>query len=310
MSISRLFCFLVASILCAPAPTKAQSELRPEQMRAGSEFKECDACPTMVVVPRGQFVMGSPKTESGHQKEEGPQHEVTIPVAFAVGKFEILKSEYETFATETARKMEGCWAFGENSGLPEEKADLSFRNPGYEQTDKHPVACMSWEDARAYVEWLSKKTGANYRLLSEAEWEYSARAGSQQRFSYGDDPAQLCRSGNGADADASKHLPKEWTYYHCSDGYVYSATGGVYEPNSFGLYDMTGNIWEWVEDCYHDSYVGAPTDGTAWTKKKCQEHILRGGSWSHDAQYLRLAYRCGSESIRYYLAGFRVARTP
>ena len=173
-----------------------------------------------------------------------------------------------------------------------------------------PVINVSWEDARAYAAWLSRKTGEGYRLLSEAEWEYAARAGTTSAYYWGADADSGCDYMNGADATA-KSSNSEWTTVSCDDGYLNTAPAGSFKPNRFGLYDVTGNVWEWVEDCYENSYsAGQPSDGRAFTKSSCSSRVLRGGSWVYNPGGLRSALRGRlTPAYRNLSMGFRVART-
>ena len=177
------------------------------------------------------------------------------------------------------------------------------------ETGHDPVVCVNWKDAQAYVSWLSRMTDKTYRLLSEAEWEYVARAGTRTRYWYGDDKGadQLCTYGNGAAQETSF----DWKNDACGDGYERTAPVGSFRSNSFGLHDVHGNVWEWVEDCWHDSYSGAPSDGRAWTSGgDCSLRVLRGGSWDNAPGNLRAAIRYRNDDVgRFYSVGFRVART-
>ena len=199
----------------------------------------------MVVVPAGDFMMGSPEKERGRSDEEGPQHRVTIAKPLAIGKFSITRGEFAAFVKETDHKTEE----GAMSSGPEWKhqPDRSWRSPGFDQDDRHPVVCVNWHDAKEYVAWLSKKVGKAYRLLTEAEREYAARAKTATRYSFGDDDAAL----------------SEYAWYRPNSG---GATHPVGEkkPNAFGLFDMHGNVWAWCEDTWHSNYHGAPNDGSAW----------------------------------------------
>ena len=170
---------------------------------------------------------------------------------------------------------------------------------------------VSWEDAQEYVRWLSRETGEEYRLLSEAEWEYVARAGTQTARYWGESESGQCRYGNGRDATANVELEYDFlTPVSCSDGYVRTAPVGLFEPNAFGLYDVLGNVWEWTQDCWNDSYSGAPPDGSAWRSGDCSARVLRGGSWGIRPRNLRSASRFRySAGNRSFSDGFRVART-
>ncbi|MBN8979916.1 MAG: SUMF1/EgtB/PvdO family nonheme iron enzyme, partial [Rhizobiales bacterium] len=183
---------------------------------------------------------------------------------------------------------------------------------GNKQTGSHPVTCIGWIDAKAYVEWLSRKTKTNYRLLTEAEWEYAARAGTTSSYSFGDDKSSLCTYGNIADQTYKRtSVGKNEDIEQCSDGYAFAAPIGKYLANAFGLYDMHGNVSEWTEDCWNDSYDGAPTDGTAWNSGTCSSRVQRGGNWDYDGGSSRSAARTyGSiQGSGYNFIGFRVART-
>jgi formylglycine-generating enzyme required for sulfatase activity len=270
-------------------------------------FRDCSGCPEMVKVPAGSFVMGSSANETDRDDDEGPQHQVRIARPFAVGKFVVTVEQYAAFVQATGHESgNSCstWTDGKWSPAP----GRSWRNPGYAQEPSHPAVCLSWNDAKAYAAWLSGKTGKPYRLLTEAEWEYAARAGSPTRYYFGDEDGDFCRFGNGADQTAKKAHPY-WTALPCDDGYLTTAPVGAFKPNRFGLYDMLGNVWQWVEDCYTSSYRDAPTDGTARMSADCRLHSLRGGSWNDSAKSLRSASRNGvATEERNNTDGLRVAR--
>jgi formylglycine-generating enzyme required for sulfatase activity len=269
------------ALLCAvTAPARAEEDghsvLAAGQERAAkprAEFTECANCPTMIVVPAGSFVMGSPATETDRGANEGPQHRVTIAKPFAVGRTEV------TFA-----QWDACVAAG---------ACRQVSDNGWGRGDR-PVINVGWRDAAQYVEWLAGVTGKPYRLLSEAEWEYAARAGTTTRFSFGDDDTELGRYA--------------W-YFKNSNRKTQAA--GTKEANAFGLYDMQGNVYEWVADPWHDSYENAPSDGSVWQNDPApNRHVVRGGSWYFDAKELRSASRAGPPSgLQDGNVGFRVGRT-
>lgn len=290
-----------------PQPLSAAEECA---LKPKDPFKECDKCPLMVVVPAGMFTMGSPPNETLHVNG-APQHSVSILHAFAIGKFAVTLDQFSDFAEEAGYDAgTRCWTFEE--GKWEERSNRTFRNPGFSQTGSHPAVCLSWNDASAYVEWLSKKTGKRYRLLTEAEWEYAARAGTSTRYFFGDSESDMCRYGNGADQTAKSAITgtTDWNFLPCSDDHAYTAPVGSFLPNAFGLYDMHGNVWQWVEDCWHDNYDGAPSDGSAWISGDCSRRVLRGGSWSNGPRLLRAAiHYWNSADGRDNLDGMRVART-
>lgn len=276
-----------------PLTSEAESRLSP-----GSEFRECPTCPLMVVLPPGEFSMGSAQTEIAARRandNEGPAHPVTISRPFAVGKFEVTFSEWDACVADG-----GCRGYrpGDN---------------GWGR-GKLPVINVSWDDAKLYVRWLSGKTGKIYRLLSEAEWEYAARAKSTTRFYFGDDARGLCKYANVADeSGSSKVLGKAGfnTWLVCNDGYANTAPVGSFTPNAFRLHDMHGNVVEWVEDIWHDDYKGAPSDGSPWTSgADPQFRIGRSGSHYHLEAGLTSAFRLKYQSTSYgNLIGLRVART-
>jgi formylglycine-generating enzyme required for sulfatase activity len=235
------------------------------------------------VVPAGSFVMGSPAGEEGRDADEGPQRTVTISRAFAVGKFEVTFAEWDA-----------CVAGGGCNGY----------RPGDEGWGRgnRPVINVNWNEAQAYVQWLSNRTGKRYRLLSEAEWEYVARAGETTAYPWG---------------SSASHEFANYGKDECCDGlaqgrdrWVNTSPVRSFPANRFGLHDMHGNVYEWTEDCYNESYAGAPSDGSAWRSGDCSRRVLRGGSWDFGPRLLRSASRDWLlPTFRYNFIGFRVART-
>ncbi|MDB5874798.1 MAG: hypothetical protein JWQ07_4240 [Ramlibacter sp.] len=267
--------------------------------------------PEMVMVPAGEYTMGSPVAEANRQANEGPRHRVRIGYSFAVGKYPITVGEFARFVEDTHYDA-GDKCFTDEGGV-QPKGGRNWRRPGFDQASTHPVVCMGHNDAEAYVTWLSKKTGHAYRLLSEAEYEYVARAGTRTAYSWGDDPVAACAYANGADMDTQALYPYRalgLTANTCHDGFVVTSPVGSLKPNLFGLYDTTGNAWSWLSDCWNDSYDGAPTDGSAYAGRDCGRRSLRGGSWTNNPSYLRAARRNWSVvGLRLNFDGFRVART-
>ncbi|HXW49151.1 MAG TPA: formylglycine-generating enzyme family protein [Xanthobacteraceae bacterium] len=260
-----------------PLPADAERALK-----AADSFKECDACPEMVVVPAGAFAMGSPAKEDGRNPNEGPQHRVAFARPFAVGRFAVTFDEWDACVADG-----GC-----NNYLPDDDGWGRGRRPAIN---------VSWDDAKAYVAWLSRKSGRAYRLLSEAEREYVARAGTTTPFWWG---ASI--STNEANYDGT------YTYGNGPKGEYRRRTVEVdaFAPNPWGLYQVHGNVWEWTEDCWIDSYQGAPANGAAWIRDPCGFRVVRGGSWGNVPWFLRAAVRFQSyPQHRYGEAGFRVART-
>ena len=289
-------------------------------LRPDESFRECDDCPDMVVLPAATFLMGSPSSEPGRGDDEddspgpgGNPVPVTIARPFAIGKYEVTRGQFAAFVQATSYRVDpGCYARERRRQL---RPELSWTTPGFEQDDKHPVTCVSWQDAVAYVRWLSATTGAGYRLLTEAEWEYAARGGSTARFAFGDNELESCRYGNGADL-TSREADPDWIVAPCRDGFRYTAPVGSFLPNAFGLHDMHGNLWEWVEDCRSDSlqHLSSPAaSGGAGASRSCASdtpRILRGGSWSDPPGRLRSAARvAGPPDARDHIVGLRVARS-
>lgn len=275
--------------------------------QAGKTFRDCPDCPEMVVIPPGSFDMGSPRFEAGLNDTEGPVHRVNIS-AFALGKTEITRGQFATFVSETNYNAgDNCLTF--EDGKWEERNGRNWRDPGYLQEDSHPAACLSWNDAKAYTEWLSRKTGKQYRLPTEAEWEYAARGNTGTARYWGDSTDQACGYANVGDAAMKAQVQGvAWDTHNCTDGYAYTAPVGSFKANAFGLNDMIGNVWEWVEDSFHNSYEGAPTDARVW-QGDGTKRVLRGGSWIHEPLDAQAASRHWFEpSFRDFSFGFRLAR--
>jgi len=278
---------LVAIVwLAAPAALRAQQTGETFRDR-NADGSKCAACPEMVVIPAGSFRMGDLNGDG--DSDEKPVHTVTIPNKFAAGKFEVTRNEFSTFVDATDYSASGECYYHTGSEW-KKSSSKNWRSPGISQTDRDPVVCMNWDDAKAYVRWLSGKTGKDYRLLSEAEWEYAARSGTSTKYHYGND---ISSDQANSKRDAGKTSPV-----------------GSYPANGFGLHDMHGNVWEWTEDCYQDSYRGTPTNGNANTGSDfCLGRVLRGGSWVSNPRNLRSAIRLRRIIVfRSYGYGFRVAR--
>ena len=261
----------------APIPSRVDAARPlPDARRVGERFRDCADCPELVVVPAGSFTMGSPSSEWGRNDDEGPQRRVTIPSPLAVGVYEVTFAEWDACVSASGcsryRRSDRGWGRG-----------------------TRPVISVTWDDAQAYVDWLSRRTGGSYRLLSESEWEYVARGGSRTAYWWGGSVGRnrancfLCGS----------RWDREQT-----------APVGSFGANGFGLHDVSGNVWEWVEDCWHDDYVGAPADGSAWTSGgNCRLGVLRGGSWYSLPGDLRSANRGPPSLAGHDSIGFRVSRT-
>jgi formylglycine-generating enzyme required for sulfatase activity len=297
--------FAIGVMLIAPSSSSAP----------GRVFHDCPGCPEMVVIPPGRFLMGSPSSDP-HRRANGreePQHPVTIGYTFAVGRFDVTRDEYARFARETQlRDPAGC-----NTHVPPQWLtipNLSWHSTGFDQTGRDPVVCVSWTEAVAYATWLSQKTGRRYRLLSEAEYEYVARAGTTGQAFWGDDPTKACAYENGPDSALVETFPEQKAHRDdiipCRDGYVFTAPVGHFKPNPFGLYDIMGNVFVWVQDCFSANYQGAPTDGSARVDKECASRMNRGGSWTSTPTGPRVAQRGTDDALttRVVDLGFRLAR--
>ncbi len=276
---------LAMFFLALPAQVlHAESKSAPDA--PGGAFRDCPLCPEMAVAPAGEFLMGSPETEKGRGRDEGPQHRVAFAQPFAVGKYEVTFSEWDACVADR-----GC-----------------SHNPSDEGwgRGRRPVIDVSFNDAKQYTDWLSNKTGKDYRLLSEAEWEYAARG--QTKTSEPSDPFSTGEtiSYRQANYDAN------FTYGSGQQGAYRQKTTdvGSFQKNAFGLYDMHGNVWEWVQDCYRPSYEGAPADGSPVLFSRCELRVLRGGAWNYHPKLLRSAYRYATApEVRLNNFGFRVARS-
>ncbi len=268
--------YVYAPLLEKPAPTTAKAtppekpSSRPRSTGTTDSIKDCEECPEMISLPPGTFTMGDNKGDLS----EMPAHQVTIKSAFAIGKYEVTIGEWNSCVTAGACKP----------------TSDEVSNNG----DK-PVRDISWADATDYAKWLSKKTKQNYRLPTEAEWEYAARAGTTTTYWWGNSmqPGKAnCKDCGGQTTSDSP------------------AKVGSHDPNPFGIYDMNGNVWEWVDDCWHRNYDGAPSDGSSWDSGNCSVRVIRSGSWRNDKTYVHSASRFKYDAyIRYIQNGFRIAKT-
>jgi formylglycine-generating enzyme required for sulfatase activity len=296
----------------SPAPP-GTPKLRPPSLAAlspGTVFQDCTDCLEMVRVPPGSFQMGSPAFENGRYANEGAVHTVTLRYPLAVSKYPVTRGQWRQYLESTGREGSNhCNGFNQTTARQEQKPEYSWRNPGFEQQDDHPVVCVTFGETLGYAAWLSGKTGQKYRLLSEAEYEYVNRAGGSGAYFWGNDPQAGCRYANMRDGSLKNRFFRVIDIVRCDDGYVFTSPVGRFEPNPFGLYDTTGNVLSWTVDCYHSSYLGAPTDGSAWTSGgDCSAHVVRGGSWFNPPRDLRAAFRAHASTADND-AGFRLART-
>jgi formylglycine-generating enzyme required for sulfatase activity len=267
----------------------------------------------MVVVPAGTFSMGTDRVDIEPDGREGPPHTVSLAKPFALGVYAVTRGEFAQFVHATGyRTKKGCNGVDSEGRWVRNPAKI-WRNPGFTQTDRDPVVCVSWNDAQAYISWLNAKVGANdprygrYRLPSEAEWEYAARAGSATPYYWG--PGASHDQANYGIEDCGPCGAKK----EGRDQWYFTSPVGSFPPNAFGLYDALGNVWQWTQDCMHYGFQGAPPDGSAWmtdTDRACYNRILRGGSWLDPGILLTVFVRNPwSPDDHNYANGFRVART-
>lgn len=292
---------------------------------ASQEFRDCPDCPEMVVIPRGDFIMGSTESEfardlnavprdplhSGsdiprtHMARERPDHGVLIKAPFSLGKYLVTRAEFSKFVKETQYSASGRCTIWESHKF-KHPIGSGWENPGFSQTDRDPVVCVNWRDAKAFIAWMNRKLDSSsasvspvgpYRLPSEAEWEYAARAGTRTARWWGD-PIGVSNAncdGCGSPWDKKQTSPV-----------------GSFRANQFGIHDVLGNVWQWTEDCWNDNHVGAPVDGSARIDGNCEQRVLRGGSWVNEAWVLRSSERTRTSpdsGIRANYNGFRVAKT-
>ena len=297
---------VAAALLLAASPVAADAAA----MQPGETFRDCDGCPLMVVVPAGTFEMGTDGGLKG--RYEGPVHAVTIRRAFAAGVYEVTNAEYGAFIDATGHESgQKCRVWDGETWL--QTPGKSWLDPGYGRPPRpdEPAACISWNDAKAYVQWLAAKTGEPYRLLSEAEWEYLGRGGlPKTRYSWGDRAEDACKTANVFDRSGKQSdIPRFHDSVDCDDGFIEVAPVGQLEPNAYGVYDITGNVWEWVEDCYVMTYFDSQTTEEAQVKHGCDRRGVRGGSWSSALFWQRPEFRGRDpDDLVTHIFGFRVAR--
>jgi formylglycine-generating enzyme required for sulfatase activity len=303
-----------------PARSAARTDAAPN-FRTGQVFRDCPECPEMVVIPAGSFTIGSPASEKDRYVDEEPRRQVSVR-RFAVSKFDITRGEWAVFVSATKRETpQGCtW-----TGRTKDEIDPigSWRNLGFAQDDRHPVVCVTWSDAQDYVHWLSEKTDKKYRLLSESEWEYAARAGTETAYSW----------GSVASHEYANYGADNWGGLASGrDKWVNTSPVGSFPPNAFGLHDMDGNVLQWVQDCFAPDYSALRTDGSAYQRdvqlktagdfaymsgtSSCAYRRLRGGDWGDPPMMIRSAARnlapppkSKLETYRSGGVGFRVAKT-
>jgi len=277
-----------------------------------TKFRDCPQCPDMVVIPPGSFTMGASQSEVDRYAFPSgmslPLHPVRITRQFALGEFLLTRKQYATFVEETGHGGSGCAATTPDTPLLKFDVARSWRDPGFVQADDHPVVCVNWHDAIAYVSWLSKKTGQNYRLPTEAEWEYAGRASGVTGRYFGDAP--ICEFANVRDRSKKLIYSAGQFFNECDGGFSNTSPVGIFPPNGFELYDMIGNVWELVEDCWRFSYADAPSDGTAREGESCKARVRRGASWNSTERYLYTVVSRSADDpeLRREIDGFRIAR--
>lgn len=290
----------------------ADNDLPPGNLR------DCAICPELRIIPAGRFTMGAdaalvndlPWTrpiEGARILWESPKKKIRITKPFALGAFEVTRDQYAEFVKATNRKTNpncvvwaGDWDTSANG--------KTWADPGIPQTADHPVVCVSKNDAEAYAAWLTEITGRVYALPTEAQWEYAFRAGGTTAYPWGENGDDACIHGNIADATLGAAHPAR-AHQACDDSYLYTAPAGMHQPNPWGLYDMTGNVWEWVADCWTPNHDALPTDGSALNTGFCDESPLRGGAYGTGLLFTRSSTRGGPDKhdVRQSWIGFRVA---
>jgi formylglycine-generating enzyme required for sulfatase activity len=293
------------------------ASLKPGQVLRDRFLDLAGTAPALVVIPTGEFVMGSPADESGHADNEEPQRRVRIDVGFALGRDEVTVGEFGEFVRNSkyvtdAERLGASAVYDEGTGRIVDRRGATWRDDyhGEHANASLPVVHVSWNDAQAYLAWLSQHTGKRYRLPSEAEFEYALRAGASTRYPWGDGNPQK-PVGNFTGEEDRSPSKRSWSlaFPNYGDGYWGPAPVQKYPANAFGLFDMEGNVSEWVEDCWHDNYVRAPRDSTAWVNPGCERRVVRGGSWGSDPSQVRSAFRTAAPpDTRSARVGFRIAR--
>lgn len=259
------------------------------QSSQGKIFQDCETCPSMIIIPPGSYGFGSPPNEFGSPYNEGYILDIVFEEPFGISQFEVTFKQWDLCAKDQVCR--------------------TIDDEGYGRGDR-PVMNVSWEDTQSYIRWLKNMTGRSYRLPSEAEWEYVAQSGTKRARYFGIPPTRTCEFGNGYDETAEREYEFGWRMLPCSDGESSLAKVGSYKPNSFGVYDMLGNVWEWVEDCLNPNWRHSRVslNGQPFTNGDCDQRAYRGGSWlTNQPYYLRTAERYKYLGTKHIDLGFRVA---
>nr|VFK37169.1 MAG: Formylglycine-generating enzyme, required for sulfatase activity, contains SUMF1/FGE domain [Candidatus Kentron sp. SD]VFK39706.1 MAG: Formylglycine-generating enzyme, required for sulfatase activity, contains SUMF1/FGE domain [Candidatus Kentron sp. SD] len=313
-------CFVTLGLVLPSPVTRADPDAtRPCRFGPSGDLE-------MVVIASGRFLMGSPRDEKGRRPTEGPPRGVSVVNPFAMSRCEITVAEFRRFVEDVgyrtdAERGQGCITLKDDGSDWERRQDRNWRDPGFPQTGHDPVVCVSWNDARAHAYWVSLRTGYEYRLPTEAEWEYAARAtravgvpSTLRRRYWGNDveDKKICEFANGADPTLKERVPKRPPHINenCWDNFAFTAPAASFRSNAFGLFDMLGNAWEWTADCWRENYRSAPMDGGAWGKRNrgdCARRVIRGGGWESEPGNIRSATRdWGTSSVANATLGFRL----
>ncbi len=273
--------------------------------------------PSLVVIPAGSFMMGSPTTESGRKHSEGPQHRMTFSRGFALGQYEVSVSEYRDFVDSAGYKTDAerdrfSTIYNQLSGrmMRRDNVNWTMDYEGHKADDNNPVVHVSWNDAQAYVKWLADSTDKPYRLPSEAEFEYALRGGKSTRYWWGSGSPQRVVENITGEGDITRgHRNWATSFKGYTDHFWGPAPVGSFEPSPYGLFDIGGNVGEWVTDCWHDTYLRAPLDGSAWVNPGCKLRVIRGGYWASSPEQTRSAFRLAAKPDSHDARiGFRIAR--
>lgn len=282
--------------------------------------RDCEQCPEMVVIPSGTAIVGASTNDKFRNADELPERKVAISQPFAVSRYEITRDQYAAFVHATNRPVGGdCLTDRRKRGDWQLDAATTFRDPGFAQAGDHPVACVNWDEAQAYVAWLNTQTQGGYRLLTEVEWEYVARGGTTQNLIYpwGNDATQGCPFANVFDRTALQTYAgmdtsgyKVFDPMDCADGRLNTSPVGSLQPNGFGVYDIIGNVQEWIEDCYSATRDQLSDSGAPPAQSDCARRLIKGGSWGTLAHNVRIAERIPYPAThRDDSIGIRVAKT-
>lgn len=318
LALTMFFTVHVVTAAAQPARDRAQMTRDLDEDLGPGVFRDCSDCPEMKQLPAGSFTMGAAATQLDQipwQRQidgarilwESPQKNVNFAAPFAIGRFEVTRGQFRAFIRASGRAIApdcvvwaGDWDRSANG--------KTWADAGIPQRDDHPAVCVSKEDAEAYAAWLTQITGRKYMLPTEAQWEYALRAGTEAVLPWGDNLEDACAYANLADATLSAKHPAR-PAHSCSDGWLYTAPVGMKKPNAWGLYDMAGNVWEWVADCWTPNHDKLPADGAAVMTGFCGESPLRGGAYGTGPMFTRISSRGGPDArtTRQSWIGFRVA---